>query len=191
MPAPHKFSEEVTQQILEDFRSDMSGEQVAKKYGVDYFRTIRKVWLTKYTKADIDERFRRLCRLRKIGDKNPMRGKFRARHHRHNPIQYHVQGYRAIAAPRWYEGPTYKSGMALEHIIVACEKYRIRKLPKLCVVHHKDEDKLNNHPDNLEIMTRAQHMAHHGWIRRRKKVQRLSRKGVQNKSSGSAPISDG
>jgi len=29
------------------------------------------------------------------------------------------------------------------------------------IVHHKDEDKRNNHPDNLELMTRAQHIKHH------------------------------
>lgn len=29
------------------------------------------------------------------------------------------------------------------------------------IVHHKDENKRNNHPDNLQVMTRAQHARHH------------------------------
>lgn len=30
------------------------------------------------------------------------------------------------------------------------------------VVHHKDEDKTNNHPDNLEVTTFGEHTTHHG-----------------------------
>lgn len=29
------------------------------------------------------------------------------------------------------------------------------------VVHHKDGNKLNNHPSNLELMTRSEHINHH------------------------------
>jgi hypothetical protein len=29
------------------------------------------------------------------------------------------------------------------------------------VAHHKDENKQNNHPDNLEVMTRSEHTKHH------------------------------
>lgn len=41
-------------------------------------------------------------------------------------------------------------GYAYEHRIVAEIKYG-RRLLKGEQVHHKDENKLNNHPDNLEI----------------------------------------
>lgn len=30
-------------------------------------------------------------------------------------------------------------------------------------VHHKDEDRSNNEPDNLALLTASQHMAHHHW----------------------------
>lgn len=45
------------------------------------------------------------------------------------------------------------------------------------VVHHKDENKHNNSPDNLEVLTRAEHMRKHGlgipgvapkWLQRSK-----------------------
>lgn len=36
-----------------------------------------------------------------------------------------------------------------------------RKLRKNEVVHHKDENKMNNHPDNLEVMTRGKHTTLH------------------------------
>lgn len=36
------------------------------------------------------------------------------------------------------------------------------------VVHHKDGNRYNNHPDNLEVMTDAEHHRLHGlWTRRR------------------------
>ena len=36
-----------------------------------------------------------------------------------------------------------------------------RKLERSEHVHHKDENKLNNSPDNLELMTVEEHMSHH------------------------------
>lgn len=35
------------------------------------------------------------------------------------------------------------------------------KIPRGYVVHHKDEDKSNNHPDNLECMSRSEHSKMH------------------------------
>lgn len=47
-----------------------------------------------------------------------------------------------------------------EHRIVM-ERVLGRKLTYDDVVHHKDGNKRNNHPDNLEVMTRADHIAEH------------------------------
>jgi hypothetical protein len=58
-------------------------------------------------------------------------------------------------------GKTYtkRNGMH-EHRFVMEQKLG-RKLSSLEIVHHKDENIKNNHPDNLEIMTRAEHARHH------------------------------
>jgi hypothetical protein len=50
------------------------------------------------------------------------------------------------------------------HRVVAEEKLG-RKLKKGEIVHHKDGDKWNNHPDNLEVMTQAEHARIHLHIR--------------------------
>lgn len=39
------------------------------------------------------------------------------------------------------------------------------KLTSNDIVHHIDGNKLNNNPDNLEVMTRAEHAAHHCKLR--------------------------
>lgn len=190
MPSPRKFSDEIYREIVEAYHSDDSGQVVAARYGCDYSHTVRKIWLTEYGDDCIRSRFRRMCSVSKTGNLNPMKGNFKEKHPRYKAVHTHSAGYRIIEAPRWYTGPTDKNGKVLEHIIVACREARLRQLPDLHVVHHKDEDKLNNDPSNLQIVSRASHMLVHRWLRHKKKVQRLSRKGVQFKGTGSAPHPD-
>lgn len=54
----------------------------------------------------------------------------------------------------------------LEHIKIA-ETTLGRKLPKGTVVHHVDENRLNNMPDNLVICSRSYHMTIHARMRAR------------------------
>lgn len=43
-----------------------------------------------------------------------------------------------------------------------------RSLHKNEVVHHKDEDPTNNNPDNLEVMTRSEHISLHNRLNPRR-----------------------
>jgi hypothetical protein len=52
-----------------------------------------------------------------------------------------------------------------EHRVVMAEKLG-RPLKKAELVHHRDENKLNNDPDNLELTTRGGHAALHSTGRR-------------------------
>jgi len=63
---------------------------------------------------------------------------------------------RDSGAGHWYR----KVSGRHEHRRVMEEKLG-RKLLSSEIVHHKDENKRNNHPDNLELMTRAEHIRHH------------------------------
>lgn len=51
-------------------------------------------------------------------------------------------------------------GRRLEHRVIMEEKLG-RKLLRSEFVHHKDEDKTNNHIDNLELMSQGQHSSLH------------------------------
>lgn len=175
MPAPRKFSDEQYKEILALFHSDKSGPDVASLFSCDFHRTIRKIWLAEFGEHLYKERISRLCRIHKVGNKNPMYGRIKDRHPRYTEVTFSTQGYRLVPVPDWYTGPVDK-GRVAEHILVACKAAGITELPEAHVVHHKDENKLNNHPDNLEIISRASHMQKHRWIRHKKKVQRLERK---------------
>lgn len=180
MPAPRKFSDEVREQLLSSFHSDKSGPEIAKQFGYDFHRTLRKLWLAEFGEEVYRERISRLCRQHKVGTKNPMYGKSKEQHHRYKPVHKKTNGYVHVEVPSWYTGPVDK-GKVAEHILIACEAAGLTELPEFHVVHHKDENKKNNHPSNLEIMSRGKHMVTHRWLRHQKKVQRLSRKRVEPK----------
>lgn len=61
-------------------------------------------------------------------------------------------------------------GYAYEHRVVAEEKLGRRLLPGE-IAHHKDEDKTNNHPDNIEVV--ASHAEHHVLHRKADSALRL------------------
>lgn len=51
------------------------------------------------------------------------------------------------------------------------------KIPDGYVVHHKDENKLNWSIDNLELLTRAEHIMRHKNVVKRPGVKVVARKG--------------
>lgn len=160
MAAKRKFSQETIRNILDEFYGDLTTRQIGTKYNCDFVRTIRPLWRQHYTSEQLKERFSRMCAASKTGDSNPMAGKAKELHPRHVPKYKSTQGYTMVDAPDWYEGPR-KGSKVLEHVIVGCEKYGLKRLPPKHVIHHIDHSRDNNHPDNLQLMTIAAHMAHH------------------------------
>lgn len=61
---------------------------------------------------------------------------------------------------------------AYEHDLVMETKLG-RPLAQVEVVHHDDEDKQNNDPDNLILKTRSAHMKHHDTLRGRDQLGRF------------------
>lgn len=79
----------------------------------------------------------------------------------------HPKGYVLAYAPNH---PDAVGGYVLEHRLVA-ESMLGRRLTSSEDVHHKDGDKSNNHPDNLEILAHAEHAR----LEAGKRVARLAR----------------
>lgn len=54
----------------------------------------------------------------------------------------------------------YKNGFALEHRVVMSQILK-RPLKKNEIVHHKNGDRQDNRPENLELKNRSNHATHH------------------------------
>lgn len=67
-------------------------------------------------------------------------------------------GYKMIRMPN--HPNSNKDGYIMEHRLIMSEHLG-RPLTVDEIVHHKDENKLNNNKSNLEIMTRSEHARHH------------------------------
>jgi hypothetical protein len=168
-------SEKEHNEIVELFNSDLGVNTITQMYNRDYY-TIKKIWLTTYHEGQFKARTSRLCRLHKIGSNNHMTGKTGSKHHNFVPREVNQHGYVMIEAPEWYSGKR-DGSKVYEHIVVYCEHNGYAFIPKGMVIHHLDENKQNNHPDNLVLMSIPDHRRIHSWLN---KVQRLSRKGVGN-----------
>lgn len=87
-------------------------------------------------------------------------------------IKSYIQnGYRYVYRPNHPKAN--KRGYVLEHRLVMEEKLG-RYLEDYEIVHPKDGNRLNNHPDNLELTNRSDHMGIHwnnDWEHRRSKQQ--------------------
>lgn len=79
----------------------------------------------------------------------------------------YTNGYKLIYKPECnnsYKEGNHK-GYIYEHIYVAITTLGRRIHPDE-VVHHLDLDKLNNEPENLIVLTRADHIKLHMWLNR-------------------------
>lgn len=72
--------------------------------------------------------------------------------------------YIMVIAPPEFPGKKYRSKYCYEHHLVYWQTYGI--IPdKNEIIHHKDENKHNNDPGNLELKTRKKHSQEHNFQR--------------------------
>lgn len=105
------------------------------------------------------ERYSRINHYAKLKT-NPMTGKTKLQHHNAKDVII-VAGYRTVWMPDWWVGLQPKGNRVYEHQLNWAIAAKADKVPDGCVIHHIDEDKLNNHPDNLVCLTRRQHAQIH------------------------------
>ena len=84
------------------------------------------------------------------------------RHHAFKGGCVSTDGYKTVVRPSCYTGT--HGWRVNEHTLVACKDAGITRLPHGHVVHHIDENKLNNNPNNLIIVSRANHVRIHRQI---------------------------
>lgn len=100
----------------------------------------------------------------KRGDKNPMSGKFGDAHHNYKGVISDKKGYHIILKPDWYTGRK-RSKHVFYHHYVYCLANGLTEIPIGYDVHHKDENKLNNAIENLQLLSRSEHARLHQQLR--------------------------
>lgn len=83
----------------------------------------------------------------------------------------HSGGYILIYRPDSHLAD--KHGFVLEHRLVAEQKYG-RKLKSSDIVHHIDGNKTNNNPENIAVLTRAEHAKLHSNLKNYNKWRNTS-----------------
>lgn len=182
----------ITKEQLEaDYRELRSTVKVAAKHGVSkklvmtYMKRFGIPTLRRRTAAETDELIRPHLEAGKTSAEiaeavglTPTMVNRTARRVGIMPVnRYHKgeiithNGYRMIKAPDGYPGADGK-GYIREHRLVL-EKKLGRLLEPDEVAHHINHDKLDNRPDNLEVMTLAEHTSsHHAGVPKPKRRKR-------------------
>lgn len=142
--------------LLMDFSKRYS--DIAQECGVSVTKVER---MMRTLPKDVQkERYSKINHYAKLGDKNPMKGKTMQQHHRAVDVSMAGQ-YRTVWKPDWWKGHEPKGNRIFEHHLEWAKQSGMDHVPKGYVVHHKDENKLNNDPNNLVCITRREHAQIH------------------------------
>lgn len=143
--------------------TELTQQQIANKLGIPRDRVIK--FINKNYSSEYRKTRKSICyRNSKLGDKNPMLGKFLEDHPRYKEVVSDNKGYWMVVKPDWYTGRK-GSHHIFEHSKVVCENLKITEVPKGWCVHHCDEQPRNNSFDNLVMLTMGDHMRLHSYLR--------------------------
>jgi len=144
-----KGGENVKERMKELFETDVKSDdiivQLQEEFEMTHAATL-EIWYQEFTPAERRDRQKRILRTKNMREKNP--SWVGGRH-------IDANGYSRILKPDWYEGG--QSDYALEHVIIYCQAHHLTRIPEGHVVHHRDFNKLNNHPSNLKLLTDYEH----------------------------------
>lgn len=140
------------------YEGGMSTNEIGTLFGVDgsnVFRALEKISKVR-KKFTIRPQLEALSLCAKLGKYNPRRGA--DSHLWKGGICRHSNGYILIRMPSHPNCDV--RGYVGEHVLVA-EKKIGRYLKKGEVAHHKNKNKTDNRPSNIEVMTKSDHARHH------------------------------
>lgn len=178
----NKTSDELVTEIVHflNVALNTTYTETSKLYGVSTWLVseIARKYLSKETLA---LRYSLVNKRAKMGTKNPMYGRTRLKHHRAK-VKTVSSGYETEWMPEWWTGHQPKANRCFVHQRVYCEQNNMTEVPKNHVIHHIDEDKLNNKIENLQLLTRRQHAQIHCVSNLLKTCNDYPDKGVESRA---------
>lgn len=142
--------------------TELTMQDIASQLGLSY-KVVFNYVKDNYSSAYRRNRKAKTYRNSKLGNKNPMRGKFREAHPRYIGVVSDNKGYLMALKPEWYTGRK-KSKHVFVHHLVMCEHLGITEIPRGYCVHHCDFNPHNNDIGNLVLLTVGEHSALHAAL---------------------------
>jgi hypothetical protein len=126
--------------------------------------TVKLIFIEEFGADAVKQRSKDLYRRSKLGNKNPMKGKFLTEHHNWIGRASDKKGYFTVVTPNWYDS---KNKRIFEHHYILAKALGISKIPIGFEVHHIDENGENNNLNNLCLVYSAGHHKIHELIRKK------------------------
>ena len=139
--------------------TDLTMVEIASSIPCDV-SIVRRIIRKNYTMEQFSKRKSRIYKNSKIGDKNPMKDKFREQHHNYVGDVSDGKGYIMCLKPDWYTG---RQGCkhVFKHHLVMCEALGLTEIPRGYCIHHIDGNKINNSLENLSMLSLSAHTRLH------------------------------
>lgn len=179
MPRWNALTGEEVQQILDLYKNtEMTRQAIADKLGRSIL-TVHNCIKEHLTSEDIAELKKTRYRNSKLGDKNPMLGNCRDKHHAYKGVlaSESLNGYCIILRPEWYSSRKRSRHVFLHHV-VACEHLGLTAIPAGFQVHHCDGDRKNNDFSNLVVLTISAHTKLHWYLKRLEGATTISKEST-------------
>lgn len=144
-------------QARELFLTDLPLGEAAKQLRVRT-QTLHDKWKSMFSPAEMKARRSRLHRKHKLGAANPSAGRTgeQAFHWKGGGPVPDGKGYVLVPKPDWFTGRP-SSKYVFEHHVVYCGAHGLTEIPAGYDVHHRDGNKVNNVPENLELLLKPEH----------------------------------
>lgn len=130
-------------------------EEIAEEAGVN-FSWLHTRLTRKYSKEYRQQRKVQNYKQSKLGDKNPMYGKFGDSHHNFVGDVSDGKGYLMRVKPSWYTGRKGSKHVFVHHLVI-CEALGLTEVPSGFCVHHIDHNPKNNDVNNLTLLSVEAH----------------------------------
>jgi hypothetical protein len=155
-------NKELCQQVVTCYLSEEKPtiKEVGSRFGVSFHTAAAMLEAALSEEKRKQEAALRYSRS-KQGEKNPMLGKTGASHPLYRGrLECDPHGYILILKPDWYTGRP-GSKHVYEHQAVMAKLLGLTEVPENMQVHHINEDRADNSPENLALVTPVGHRTLH------------------------------